>query len=288
MQIPFPMLISAQELLNTLNTNEHSLKIFDCRFDLNQPHAGEQAFLQGHIPNAYYIHLEKDLAGPKNRLLGRHPLPTPQAWQATCESLVLKKETHIIIYDDLDNSFSSRLWWMLHATGYDRVQLLDGGLTAWLKIQGRLESGPSLVRPAIQRKALPGIPFNQLVQITQIKENLLSSRHTILDARAKERYQGDIEPLDPVAGHIPGALNRPYKLNLTPTGQFKTQEVLRDEFLALGISPRELIHQCGSGVTACHNLFAMEYAGLKGSQLYAGSWSEWCQYPDNPVALGPE
>ena len=272
------MLISAQELLNTLNTNDHSLKIFDCRFDLNQPNAGEEAFLQGHIPNAHYINLEKDLAGPKNRLQGRHPLPTPQAWQATCESLFIQHDTRIIIYDGLDNSFSSRLWWMLHTIGYDRVQLLDGGLAAWLKIQGPLESGPSTVRPAIQRQALPETPFNQLVQMTQIKENLHSSKHTILDARAKERFHGD----------IPGALNRPYKLNLTHTGQFKTQEVLRDEFLALGISPRDLIHQCGSGVTACHNLFAMEYAGLKGSQLYAGSWSEWCQYPDNPVALGPE
>ena len=130
--MPFPMLISAQELLNTLNTNDHSLKIFDCRFDLNQPHAGEQAFSQGHIPNAHYIHLEKDLAGPKNRLLGRHPLPTPQAWQATCESLFIQNNTRIIVYDDLDNSFSSRLWWMLHATGYDRIQLLDGGLAAWV------------------------------------------------------------------------------------------------------------------------------------------------------------
>jgi len=278
------ILISVRDLQNSLQNELYDTVIFDCRFDLNQPHLGHQQYLEGHIPSSIYVDLEKDLSGPKNPLQGRHPLPNSSNWANTRARLGISENTHVILYDLQENTYSARMWWMLKAIGHKSIQILDGGFKEWVKLGGVVESGPS--REPNSLINLPIIEYKGLIKMSDVQHNIENPCFQIMDARAKERFSGETEPLDPVAGHIPGAMNRPYKNNLNDNHLFKTGSELADEFSKISFAPTQLVHSCGSGVTACHNLLAMEIAGLSGSLLYAGSWSEWCNHPHNPIATG--
>ena len=278
------LLISVDQLQEIIKNQQLPFLIFDCRFDLSKPALGYEQFIQGHIPNARYVDLEKNLSGPKNPLQGRHPLPTPEEWAQTRANLGISENTLVILYDFLENTYSARMWWMLKAVGHQHIHILDGGYLAWLSAGGVVEVGEGPHCTPIC--ALPPAVFEGLIKMEDIQKNLLNPSFTVLDARASERFRGDVEPLDPIAGHIPGALNRPYKLNLNQSNLFKSPLELQLEFNHLQSQASQVVHQCGSGVTACHNLLAMELAGIEGSFLYAGSWSEWCHHPENPIALG--
>jgi len=277
-------LITSEELNQLLNKDTGSITVFDCRFDLTNSQKGRELYAQGHIPSAVYVDLEKDLSGKKNPLLGRHPLPTPSEWSSTISKLGISKSTLVILYDQLENTYSARMWWMLKAVGFNNVRILDGGYTNWLNFGGSIST--TIETP----KSLPNehtfSDFNGLIRMSDVQQNIKAPKFTILDARAPERFKGEVEPLDPIAGHIPGALNRPYKHNLNSENVFKSPSELKEEFSSLLLNPQTIVHQCGSGVTACHNLLAMEIAGIDGSLLYAGSWSEWCNHSQNPVAVG--
>jgi thiosulfate/3-mercaptopyruvate sulfurtransferase len=273
-------LITANQLEEIINSGENVL-ICDCRFDLVDPHAGKKAYEEGHIPGAVYVDLDQDLSGPTTGKNGRHPLPTPEAWAQTKSRLGIDSKTLVVAYDGHGSVYASRLWWMLKATGHANVQVLDGGLDTW--------NGPigTMPRQAIPTNApVPTMPYVGLVLVESLVENLQSKKNLVIDARANDRFHGQNETLDPVGGHIPDALNYCFRENLSGKS-FKTPEQLYKDFHDLlgSTKPSEVIHQCGSGVTACHNLLAMEIAGLKGSRLYAGSWSEWCSDPSRPVAL---
>jgi thiosulfate/3-mercaptopyruvate sulfurtransferase len=276
------LLISCSELQNLFNSGRN-FHLFDCRSDLKNPHWGFDEFKKNHIPKATYVNLDTQLSGPKDPLRGRHPLPSPAEWAKTRGNLGIAIEDLIIIYDQAENLFSSRMWWMLVSTGYQHVALLDGGFKSWRAFNGNMESGNST--QASHQINLPEIPYKNLVLMDELRNHLNETGYLVLDARAKERFRGDIEPLDPIAGHIPGALNRPYSLNLSGDGVFKPAKALKQEFSQSNYIAEHIVHSCGSGVSACHNLFAMELAQLSGSKLYAGSWSEWCHHP-NPIATG--
>ena len=273
-------LISANQLEEIINSGENVL-LCDCRFDLLDPSAGKQSYEESHIPGAIFVDLDRDLSGTKTGVNGRHPLPSPQAWAQTKARLGINPNTLVVAYDKQGSVYASRLWWMLKATGHANVRVLDGGLDAW---NGPMGSVPRSPTPCTETIGV--MPYAGLVLVDEVLGNLQTQKSKILDARVNDRFHGQNETLDPVAGHIPGAMNRFFKENLSATA-FKTPEHLFKEFVDfLGpIKPSEVIHQCGSGVTACHNLLAMEIAGLKGSRLYAGSWSEWCADPKRPVEL---
>lgn len=280
----YSLLIEAQELQTLLVTKPQSFLLFDCRFDLADPLKGQQEFASTHIPRAIYVSLTQDLSGKKDPSKGRHPLPTPTEWLSTKQRLGISLNSRIVIYDDSENIYSARMWWMLKSTGHTNIQLLNGGIQAWKKTVLPLSAEATLPNASQIDATMVVTSFSQLKTMLDVQKNLEDRRFMIVDARASNRFRGENETLDPVAGHIPNALNRPYKNNLTSEGLFKSPEVLHQEWASLTQTP--IVHQCGSGVTACNNLFAMELAGLKGSSLYAGSWSEWCYHPQNPVATG--
>lgn len=271
-------LITANQLEELINSGENVL-LCDCRFDLVDPLAGKKAYEESHIPGAIYVDLDHDLSGKKTGANGRHPLPSPQAWAQTKTRLGMSPNTLVVAYDKQGSVYASRLWWMLKATGHAKVQVLDGGLDAWNGPMGTVPRKPTPASHAIEPR-----PYVGLVLVDEVVSNLEKQSHTVLDARANDRFHGQNETLDPIGGHIPGATNRFFKDNLSATS-FKSAEQLFKEFVDLlgPTKPSAVIHQCGSGVTACHNLLAMELAGLKGSRLYAGSWSEWCSDPNRPV-----
>ena len=271
-------LVTANQLEELLNSGANIL-VCDCRFDLANTQAGKIAYEEGHIPGAIYVDLDKNLSGIKNGANGRHPLPSPEDWAKTQENLGMDPLARVIAYDNQGSVYASRLWWMLRATGHTSVQVLDGGLDAWNGPIGTIPRKPIPLNQAIEPR-----PYANLSLVEAVLSNLSSNRNTVIDARANDRFHGQNETLDPVGGHIPGALNRFFKDNLI-SGQFKSPEQLYKEFVSLLGSAKAstVIHQCGSGVTACHNLLAMEVAGLTGSHLYAGSWSEWCSDPSRPV-----
>ena len=273
-------LISANQLEEVINSGENVL-LCDCRFDLVDPLIGKKSYEESHIPGAIYVDLAKDLSGAKNGSNGRHPLPSPEAWAQTKARLGISPNTLVVAYDKQGSVYASRLWWMLKSTGHANVQVLDGGLDAW---NGPMGTIPRVPTPCSQ--AIGVMPYAGLVLVDEVVGNLQTQKNKIIDARAEDRFHGQNETLDPVGGHIPGAMNHFFKNNLNATA-FKTPEQLFKEFSEfLGpIKASEVIHQCGSGVTACHNLLAMELAGFKGSRLYAGSWSEWCADPARPVEL---
>lgn len=271
-------LISTTELAALLNGQTGGdVLVLDCRFSLTAHGAGQQAYDQAHVPSAVYAHLDTDLSGPKTGLNGRHPLPTPEAFIATLRRWGLQADTEVIAYDDASGMFAARAWWMLRWMGHPAVRVLDGGWAAWLAQGGQVDTDvPARAPSAIQLSAHDD---EHLTRIDFVQTNL-GNRDVmqLVDARAPDRFRGENETLDPVGGHIPGAINRFFQLNLGADGRFKPASVLRDEFTALlGSQPvGTVVHQCGSGVTACHNLLAMAHAGLAGARLYAGSWSEWC------------
>ncbi len=279
-------LVDAASLKAALG-HEH-LVLLDASFDLADPSAGERAFAEGHLPGARYAHLERDLAGAKRPLgpgfTGRHPLPRRAAFAATVGRWGIGPKHAVVAMDRQGGPYAARLWWMLRWLGHARVWVLDGGVGAWLDAGGALTTDAPRVTPLppypAQTRSMPTLPAEALRRrLGQVR---------IVDARAAERFRGEVEPLDSVAGHIPGAFNRPFKDNLAASGRFKSREQLAREFGALlgHQAPAEVVHQCGSGVTACHNLLAMEVAGLPGALLYPGSWSEWSADPARPVARG--
>ena len=256
----------------------------DCRHELSNFEAGRQQYQLGHIPGAVFAHMEEDLSGRKTGRNGRHPLPEREALAARLRAWGIDDDTQIVAYDASGGSFASRLWWLARWLGHRRVALLDGGWQAWLAGTQQSSTAPAERKPG-RFEIRPSLVA--AVDAPQVLAMLGRTDRLIVDARAAERYEGRVEPLDPVAGHIPGTINRPWQQNLAQ-GAFKPREVLRREFDALlaGHSPADLTVLCGSGVTACHHLLALEHAGLTGAALYPGSWSEWVSDPARPVATG--
>ena len=281
-------LISATEL-QALQASAAPVVVFDCSFDLTQPTAADALFAEVRIAGAKQAHLDRDLSTHDTALAvngGRHPLPQREAVAAWLGRMGVDNATQVVVYDRNGSSFCVRLWWMLKWLGHDAVAVLDGGLKAWQAAAGATDSGPAQV--AVPRTFALREPLRQLVTTDTVAQRLGRADQTIVDARATPRYRGDVEPLDPVAGHIPGALNRPFSDNFTPEGCYKSAEQLRSEWQAL-LGPRDaatVVHQCGSGVTATPNLLAMELAGFAPTALYAGSWSEWCRTPGLPCEKG--
>ncbi len=276
-------LVTVEELAARIG--DPAWRVFDCRHDLQNVEYGADAYAKGHVPGALFLHLDRDLSGEKNGRNGRHPLPDPAAFARRMGECGVGPDTQAVAYDNESGVFAARLWWMLRWLGHDKVALLDGGLPAWRRARQALVTEVPVVAPA----AFVARPRPMTVDADFVQGRLPSLKGMIIDARAPERFSGEQETLDPVGGHIPGAVNRFYFDNLDDAGcHFKPAEQLRGEFEALlaGRDPAEIIQQCGSGVTACHNLLAMEIAGLKGSKLYPGSWSEWCADPARPVATG--
>lgn len=269
------------------HVDDPAWRVFDCRHDLKNTGYGAQAYAKGHIPGALFLHLDRDLSGPMTGRNGRHPLPAIEDFAAKMGACGVEPETQVVAYDNEGGIFASRLWWMLRWLGHDKVALLDGGLPGWRRAKLPLETEVRAVAPA----QFAPRPCDAQVDTAYVLANLRSPRMLLIDARGEDRYAGENETLDPVAGHIPGALNRFYFDNLDDAGCFfKPAEELRAEFAELldGRAPACVVQQCGSGVTACHNLLAMEIAGLSGSKLYPGSWSEWCSDPSRPVATGEQ
>lgn len=277
------LLVSADELI--AHVGDPTWRIFDCRHDLGNTEYGANAYAKGHIPGALFLHLDRDLSGAKNGRNGRHPLPDPAVFARRMSECGVGPETQVVAYDNEGGIFASRLWWMLRWLGHDKVALLDGGLPGWRRARQALVTDVPDVAPAIFAVR----PQALTVSADDVLATLESSDTLILDARAPERFTGEEETLDPVGGHIPGAVNRFYFDNLDDAGcYFKPADELRAEYDALlgGRDPARVVQQCGSGVTACHNLLAMEVAGLNGSKLYPGSWSEWCADSTRPIATG--
>jgi thiosulfate/3-mercaptopyruvate sulfurtransferase len=282
---PFTTLISVEELAARLD----DCVVADCRHDLFKPAQGADDYAVGHIPGASFVSLDRDLAGPKgDGRSGRHPLPDPTLLRARLQSLGLSDGRQLVVYDADTGGFAGRLWWLARWLGHEGVAVLDGGFRAWraagYPVTAEVPVGQALGTLSANPPLATGVTARELLDDQPRRERL------VIDARAPERWRGDTEPLDPVGGHIPGAVNRPLQLNLRPDGRFKPAEVLREEFTALlaGRNPASVVHSCGSGVSACHNLLAMEHAGLTGASLYPGSWSEWCADPARPIARGPE
>ncbi|MDP1734254.1 MAG: sulfurtransferase [Sulfuritalea sp.] len=260
-------------------------RVFDCRHDLKNTEYGRQAYARGHIPGALFLHLDDDLSGAKDGRNGRHPLPDVADFVRRMSACGVDATTQVVAYDNEGGIFASRLWWMLRWLGHDKVAVLDGGLAGWKRSKRALEEAPPMVAPRVFTPQ----PQEVTVDVGQVLSALQSQNMLIVDARSPERFRGENETLDPVGGHIPGAVNRFYFDNLDDDGCFfKPVAELRAEFDALlaGRPAESVVQQCGSGVTACHNLLAMELAGLSGSRLYPGSWSEWCADPSRPVATG--
>ena len=281
-------LISAAEL-HALRQSATPLVVFDCSFDLGQADAADRLFAEQHIAGAQQAHLDRDLSThvPGQAVNGgRHPLPQREALAQWLGRMGVGHDTQVVVYDRNGCHYCGRLWWMLKWLGHDAVAVLDGGLQAWLAVGGETETGPAPA-PTARPFALRA-PLRQLATTEQVAQQLGRPTQTVVDARAAPRYRGDVEPLDPVAGHIPGALNRPFVDNLGPDGRFKPAEQLRQEWQAvLGLrAPESVVHHCGSGVTAVPNVLAMELAGFAPVALYAGSWSEWCRTPGLPCAQG--
>jgi thiosulfate/3-mercaptopyruvate sulfurtransferase len=277
------LLVTAEELI--AHVGDPNWRIFDCRHDLGNTEYGAAAYAKGHIPGALFLHLDRDLSGAKTGRNGRHPLPDPAAFAKLMGERGVGPDTQVVAYDNEGGIFASRLWWMLCWIGHDKVALLDGGLPGWRRAKQALVTEVPEVTPA----NFTPRPQPLAVNVGDVLESLGQPDRLILDARAPERFTGEEETLDPIGGHIPGAVNRFYFDNLDDAGcYFKAPDELRAEFVPLlaGRDPAQVIQQCGSGVTACHNLLAMEIAGLKGSRLYPGSWSEWCADPARPMATG--
>lgn len=279
----FTTLISSEQLAGHLD--DPAWVVVDCRFSLADPGAGECAYRAGHIPTARYAHLERDLSAPATAGSGRHPLPQSEALIAVLGAWGVGHGSQVVAYDDAGGAFAARLWWLLRSVGQQRAAVLDGGWSRWLQEGRPVTDVESVPRQAVFRA---GPPLEAWLSTAQLQAGLAQQAVCLLDARATERFRGEVEPIDAVAGHVPGAVNRPFQDNLAADGRFLSPDQLRRQFMQrLGhFRPEETVHMCGSGVTACHNLLAMEIAGLAGSRLYAGSWSEWIRDPGRPVVKG--
>jgi thiosulfate/3-mercaptopyruvate sulfurtransferase len=281
----YTVLITTGQL--TQLDNEKDLIIIDCGFDLSKPDWGFDNYKINHIPGALYAHLDNDLSGVKTSKTGRHPLPDQNVFLEKLNQWGINRNSQVVVYDTSGGAFAARLWWMLKNYGHLQTAVLVGGLQKWMRDGYPVSAG--VEKP--KRSVIPFIPAidqTHVVTTSEIEQLSLNPAFLIIDARAPQRFRGETEPIDPVAGHIPGAVNRFHGDNLSLDGTLKPAELLRFEFdtLLQGRSPENVIVYCGSGVTSCHHLVAMEAAGLPGARLYAGSWSEWIRDPAHPIATG--
>ena len=296
----YTTLITATQL-QTLLSSGQPCRVFDCSFNLTDAQAGEAMYAESHLPGAVYAHLDRHLSAAKDPATGkaapgtsasggRHPLPTREAFAAWLGSVGFDNTMQAVVYDRQGANYCGRLWWMLKWAGHANVAVLDGGLQAWQAAGGAVESGPQRATIASNYALTPELIALTTIETvaSRLSNTTGATAQTLIDARSAPRFRGEVEPLDPVAGHIPGALNRLFTENIGPDGCFKPAEQLRAEFVTLlgGRDPASVVHHCGSGVSALPNLIAMEIAGLHGSALFAGSWSEWCSDPARPVAQG--
>ena len=274
------MLINSETLAKHLH--DPGWVIFDCRHDLFDLAKGERLYREGHIPGAHFVSVDTDLSGDKSGMNGRHPLPSPAAFTAFLARNGVSNASTVVAYDDVGGQFAARLWWMARWIGLTNVSLLDGGIQKWLAEGRSLAIDVPAPYPAPLRGAADPL---MVWSAAEVLAHVYDASVLLIDARAAERYRGETEPIDPVAGHIPNALNRFYKSNLNADLTFRPPQEIRDEFSVMtgNRMPEQVVHYCGSGVTACANLFAMEYAGLRGSKLFAGSWSEWLTDSTRPV-----
>jgi thiosulfate/3-mercaptopyruvate sulfurtransferase len=259
--------------------------VFDCRFTITDPESGRLAYDKAHIPGARYVNLDQDLSAPMGTMTGRHPLPDPRVLTEKLCAWGVGVNRQVVVYDDSYGSIACRMWWLLRWLGHPGVALLDGGYPKWTREKRPVTADV----PEPHKAACACLPETSQIAVA---EDVLHASQTgdaiILDARSDRRFTGEYEPADPVAGHVPGALNLQFEDNLDVDGTFLPPEALRETYQALlkGKPTWQVIHMCGSGVTACHNVLAMEIAGLPGSRLYAGSWSQWITDPARPVATG--
>lgn len=281
----FRTLVDAATVADHLGSPDWVL--IDCRFTLSEPDAGDKSYRAGRIPGARYAHLERDLSGPPTPGSGRHPLPDPNRLANTLARWGIGPTSQVVVYDDSFGAMAVRLWWLLRWVGHDAVALLDGGLPVWKRLKLPIDDGPPPLDVAM--RPYPVCPNPEALIDTAGVDRIRSAPDwCLLDARPEERFSGEREPIDRVAGHIPGSRSRTFEDNLGFDGRFLPPEELRENFLTIlaGVAPGHTVHTCGSGVTACHNLLAMVHAGLPPGKLYAGSWSEWISDPARPVALG--
>jgi thiosulfate/3-mercaptopyruvate sulfurtransferase len=260
--------------------------VIDCRFELGKPDAGESAYAAGHVPGARYGHLDRDFAGPVGPTTGRHPLPDPAVFAAKAAAWGINAATQVVVLDQGNSFFAARAWWVFRWLGHARVAVLDGGLAAW-------QAAGLALTAAAPQPAAGGFravaDASQVVDAADVLRSLATDERRLVDARGADRYAGENETIDAVGGHVPGAVNHHYARNYLPDGRMKDAATLRAEWLATlgGREPRAMIAMCGSGVSACVNLLALEHAGLSGARLYPGSWSEWIRDPSRPMARGP-
>lgn len=276
----YTTLISTTELAPRLD--DQDWVIFDCRFDLANVKAGRRLYNAGHIPGARYVHLDEDLSSPVTEQSGRHPLPDPQQLANKLGDWGVGPSTQVVVYDNGPGAYAARMWWLLRWLGHTQVALLEGGFAAWCDAK----QPTTTELPRISPKQFTLRLNNDLVVTADDVERVRNDKdYCVIDARAPERFHGEVEPIDKIAGHIPGSINMPWENNLQADKSFKsTSGLLRLFAQKIGkVTPQNVIHSCGSGVTACHNLLAMEHAGLTGSKLYAGSWSEWIAVPGRAV-----
>ena len=286
----YDLLISTEQLQQLL-ADKTPARIFDCSFDLSDAAAGHQQYLESHIPGAVYAHLDTALSDKHGTGVsgGRHPLPTREKFAIWLSSVGLANDMQAVVYDRNGANYSGRLWWMLKWAGHANVAVLDGGLQTWQAAGKAIASGEEPAHFQTNFALAPEI--SKLVATKTVANNLGRPSQTLVDARGAPRFRGEVEPLDPVAGHIPGALNRPFSLNMSADGKFKPAKQLKAEFetLLAGRDPASVVHQCGSGVSAVSNILAMQLAGLGNVStlgLYAGSWSDWCSDSSRPMAQG--
>jgi thiosulfate/3-mercaptopyruvate sulfurtransferase len=284
----YQTLIDVRALRELLESGANSsLAIIDCRFDLAKPEAGRVLYLSGHIPKARYADLNRDLSAPVSEDSGRHPLPEPHHFATSLARLGIEAGVQVVVYDAANGAFAARLWWMLRVWGHRQVAVLDGGYPAWAAAGAPTVSGEEalLSGNVVGPPPIEAWPVASTAEVLQLAGD---PRRLLVDARAPERYSGAVEPIDTVAGHVPGASNHPFSSNLGSDGRFLSAQELRHRWQSrLGDrQPEALVAMCGSGVTACHNLLALEIAGLPGAKLYAGSWSQWIRDPKRPIAKG--
>lgn len=279
------LLVSARNLASAIGANGDAPVIIDCRFNLLKPGAGHAAYLAGHIPNAFYADLDRDLSAPREAHTGRHPLPDVDRLRAFFAGCGIADGVRAVAYDEGGGGLAARLWWLLRWMGHRDVVLLDGGYAAWLKEGFEV----SQAVPAPRRAAFRGTPGHMPVKgVAEVEAGLKKGSDVLLDVRAEERYLGHVEPIDTVAGHVPGAVNVPFAGNLDSEQRFLAAGPLAARYAPLvgSRAPADVTCMCGSGVTACHGIFALELAGFPGTSLYAGSWSEWIRSPGRPVVSG--
>lgn len=276
----FHDIIDADDLAASMDDERWVL--VDCRFDLADTSAGETRYREGHLPGAHYAHLDRDLSGKPGPADGRHPLPRPEAMATSLRRWGVDAGSQVVAYDDAGGAFAARLWWLCRWLGHDAVAVLDGGIQAWT------EAGLPLSRETPVPRAgdfTPQVRPALVANAGDIARDVPAQNILLLDARLPARFRGEVEPIDPVAGHVPGAVNRPHVSNLDGEGRFADEETLRADYGGLldGYGPHDVVVMCGSGVTACHDLLAMHRAGLPDARLYPGSWSEWIRDPDRPT-----